>query len=141
MVTSTSRLAYTDCFDLMDKAITDPKGIQVKFARQEDAWHFRIRLHTARKIDRLDNKVVYAEGHPLYGRSVYDVLTMRIRLENGPAGPAWLRLERIDAREFIVESLNIEEPEEPTQEPLVISGPIKTEFHEVQPIRRMLRRL
>ena len=32
MVTSTSRLAYSDCFDLMDKAIADPKSIKVKFA-------------------------------------------------------------------------------------------------------------
>src|SRR5882672_4516412 len=111
MVTSTSRLAYSDCFDLMDKAIADPKGIKVKFAQGEDAWHFRIRLHTARKIDRNDNRDIYDQGHPMHGRSVYDQLTMRIRLEDRSnlSGIAWLRLERIDAREFEIESLT--EPE------------------------------
>jgi hypothetical protein len=143
MVTSTSRLAYSDCFDLMDKAIADPKGIKIKFAQGEDAWHFRIRLHTARKIDRLDNMAIYEEGHGMHGRSVYDQLTMRIRLEDRtkPDGPSWLRLERIDAREFEVESLS-----EPEVEPeLAFIKPTVTRqatvAHETQPIRRILRRI
>jgi hypothetical protein len=142
MVTSTSRLAYGDCFDLMDKAIADPKGIQVKFAAGEEAWHFRIRLHTARKIDRHDNMQTYPESHPMHGKSVYDVLTMRIRSE-GPNGMAWLRLERIDAREFEIESLS-----EPEVEPeLTLLKPMVTKEklvpHVTQPIRptARLRRL
>ena len=141
MVTSTSRLAYSDCFDLMDKALADPTGIKVKFAAGEDAWHFRIRLHTARKIDRIDNKDVYDERHPLYGRSVYDQLTMRIRKS---ADCAWLRLERIDTREFEIESLT--EPEtQPelafTHTALIVKEPERPTIHETQPLRRMLRRL
>jgi hypothetical protein len=141
MVTSTSRLAYSDCFDLMDKAIADPKGIKIKFAAGEDAWHFRIRLHTARKIDRLDNKDIYDQGHPMHGRSVYDQLTMRIRKTSDFA---WLRLERIDTREFEIESLT--EPErEPelsfTQTALIVKEPERPTVHETQPIRRLLRRM
>ena len=141
MVTSTSRLAYSDCFDLMDKAIADPKGIKVKFAKGEDAWHFRIRLHTARKIDRIDNKEVYEQGHPMHGRSVYDQLTMRIRKAEDHV---WLRLERIDARVFEIESLD--EPEgEPelafTQTALIVKEPARPTIHETQPLRRMLRRI
>jgi hypothetical protein len=141
MVTSTSRLAYSDCFELMDKAIADPKGIKVKFATGEDAWHFRIRLHTARKIDRLDNKDTYEQGHQLYGRSVYDQLTMRIRKASEHA---WLHLERIDAREFEIESLT--EPEsEPelafTQTALIVKETERPTVHETQPLRRMLRRI
>ena len=141
MVTSTSRLAYSDCFDLMDKAIADPKGIKVKFAKGEDAWHFRIRLHTARKIDRIDNKEVYEQGHPMHGRSVYDQLTMRIRKADDHV---WLRLERIDARVFEIESLD--EPEaEPelafTQTALIVKEPQRPTVHETQPLRRMLRRI
>jgi hypothetical protein len=125
----------------MDKAIADPKGIKVKFATGEDAWHFRIRLHTARKIDRIDNKEVYDERHALYGRSVYDQLTMRIRKSHDHA---WLHLERIDAREFEIESLT--EPEtEPelafTQTALIVKEPERPTIHETQPLRRMLRRL
>jgi hypothetical protein len=142
MVTSTSRLAYSDCFDLMDKALADQKGIKVKFAQQEDAWHFRIRLHTARKIDRIDNKEVYDQGHPMYGRSVYDQLTMRIRKASEGV---WLRLERIDAREFEIESLT--EPESEPELLLTQTSMIKQpefkkpEEHQVEPLRRMLRRI
>lgn len=141
MVTSTSRLAYGDCFDLMDKAIADPKGIKIKFAKGEDAWHFRIRLHTARKIDRVDNRVLYPETHAMHGRSPYDPLTMRIR---SMADCVWLRLERVDAREFEIESLS--EPEvEPelafTQTALIVKEPERPTVHETQPIRRTFRRL
>jgi hypothetical protein len=140
MVTSTSRLAYGDCYDLMDKAIADPKGIKIKFAQEGDASHFRIRLHTARKIDRLDNQITFEETHPMHGRSVYDVLTMRIKpTTNG----TWLRLERIDAREFEIESLSEPEPE-PELPMAAIRGPTeKIERHVVEAIRpqRLLRRL
>lgn len=140
MVTSTSRLAYSDCFDLMDKAIADPKGIQVKFAASEEAWHFRIRLHTARKIDRKDNMQTYPETHPMWGKSVYDSLTMRIRSQ-GANGIAWLRLEKIDAREFEIESLSEPEPEPE----LSLLKPIVTKekpvAHETRVIRSTLRRL
>ena len=142
MVTSTSRLAYSDCFDLMDKAIADPKGIKIKFAQGEDAWHFRIRLHTARKIDRNDNRDIYDQGHPMHGRSVYDHLTMRIR-KSGDF--AWLRLERIDAREFEIESLTEPEAESElllTQTAMIkVKEPEKPTVHETQPLRRMLRRI
>jgi hypothetical protein len=138
MVISTSRLAYSDCFDLMDKAIADPKGIKIKFGENEEAWHFRIRLHTARKIDRKENRDIYDQTHPLHGRSVYDQLTMRIRKVGDHA---WLRLERIDARVFEVESLT--EPEadsEALTQTAMIKG-TKTKEHQVEPIRRMLRRI
>lgn len=147
MVTSTSRLAYSDCFDLMDKAIADPKGIKIKFAQGEDAWHFRIRLHTARKIDRNDNRDIYPDNHRMHGRSPYDQLTMRIRLEDKSnlSGTAWLRLERIDAREFEVESLSDPEvePELAFTQTALIKQPEfkKSEEHKFEPIRKMLRRI
>jgi hypothetical protein len=126
----------------MDKAIADPKGIKIKFSAGEDAWHFRIRLHTARKIDRNDNRDTYDQGHAMHGRSVYDQLTMRIRKSGDHA---WLRLERIDTREFEIESLT-----EPEAEPellltqtamLKIKEPERPTVHETQPLRRMLRRI
>ena len=141
MVTSTSRLAYSDCCDLRDKASADQKGIKVKFAAGEDAWHFRIRLHTARKIDRLDNKYIYDQGHHMHGRSVYDQLTMRIRKTDSHA---WLRLERIDTREFEIESLTKPESEPQlafTQTALIVKEPQRPTVHETLPIRRMLRRM
>jgi len=92
----------------MDQAMADPKGIRIKFATKEEAWHFRIRLHTARRIDRTDNMDTYGVGHPMYGKSAYDPLTMRIRER---ANGIWLNLEKVDAREFEVESLAADEPQ------------------------------
>jgi hypothetical protein len=140
MVTSTSRLSYTDCFDLMDKAIADSKGIKIKFSEESEAWHFRIRLHTARKIDRLDNMVTYDETHALYGKSVYDGLTMRIVTKNGAS---WLRLERIDAREFEIESLSEPEPElfDQPSTAMIKESTEKVKTHIVEPLRKMVRRM
>lgn len=135
MVVSTSRLAYSDCFDLMEKAIADQKGIQIKFARYEDAHHFRLRLHASRKIDRNDNKVLYGEEHPMHGRSVYDQLTMRIRKLGDDS--AWLRLERIDAREFEIESLS----ESPLQPELVFEQPIQIKVEPTKSVRASWRRM
>jgi hypothetical protein len=132
MVVSTSRLAYSDCFDLMDRAIADQKGIKVKFDSYDDAFNFRFRIHSARRIDRNENKQMYPEGHPMHGRSVYDQITCRIRRFDGGA---WLRLERNDAREFEVESLS-----EPDEEPELALGPSPS-IQVVLPIKPLRRRL
>lgn len=109
MVTSSSRLAFSDCYELMEKAISDPKGIKIKFARDEDAWHFRVRLHTARRIDRTDNMKLFPEDHMMHGKSPYDTLVMRIK-PNGDGG-YWLRLERISIDHLEIESLAEEIPQ------------------------------
>lgn len=133
MVVSSSRLAFTDCFELMERAIADQKGIQIKFASYGDAVHFRLRLHSARRVDRRDNKDIFGEDHPMWGRSVYDQLTMRIRQFEGGA---WLRIERIDAREFEIESLS-EAQEQPE---LVFEQPMPKVVVEVKsiPFRRRM---
>jgi hypothetical protein len=108
MAINTSRLAYQDCYDLMEKAISDdyPTGLRIKFATWNEANHFRQRIHNARYVDRHDNVEAYPAGHVMHGRSVYDILNCRIRqLVDG----VWLRLERVDARKFEIEPL--ESPE------------------------------
>jgi len=109
MVTSTSRLAYGDCFELMDKAIADQRGIKIKCATEGDARHLRTRLHSARRIDRDENAKTYPDGHPMYGRSVYDVLGMRLRPQKEWC---WLAIEKWDARQFEIESLSEQEEEQ-----------------------------
>lgn len=79
MVTSTSRLAYQDCFELMDQALEAPRGIRFPVSSRGIANHFRVRLHTARDINRKDNKDEYEKGHALWGCSAYDELTVQIR--------------------------------------------------------------
>ena len=139
MAVSTSRIAFSDCFDLLERAINDEKGIRIKFATYDDAFNFRLRIHKARQIDRVDNRLSYDNGHPLHGRSVYDQITCKIRSFNGGA---WLKLEKISAREFEIESLS-EEPSE-AELPLEAKIPSPTVFiqnqgreeaHIVVPIR------
>jgi hypothetical protein len=139
MAVSTSRLAFSDCFDLLEKAINDSKGIRIKFASYDDAFNFRLRIHKARQIDRQDNMESYPEGHQLYGRSVYDTISCKIRQFNGGA---WLRLEKITAREFEIESLaeppsEAELPLEPKLPPptMMIRTEGREEAHIVLPIR------
>jgi hypothetical protein len=140
MAVSTSRLAFSDCFELLERAINDEVGIRVKFASYDDAFNFRLRLHQARRIDRTDNVDSYPEGHPLYGRSIYDQLSCKIRNFNGGA---WLRIERIDARKFEIESLSEEpsiaelplEPATPSPAMFIEAKPGGGEAHLVMPIR------
>jgi len=131
MAISNSRFSYGDCYELMDKALADPKGIRIKFSSWGDALHFRLRLHTARRIDRKDNLEVFPADHAMHGRSPYDPLIMRLKLNQDDT--TWLRLEKVDAREFEIESLDGgEEPELFSHEPKV---PYKAPMLEVKPIR------
>lgn len=109
MAISNSRFSYGDCFDLMDKALADDKGIRIKFEAYGEALHFRLRLHTARRIDRKDNLEVYPADHAMHGKSPYDPIIMKIK--GSSDGKWWLRLEKVDAREFEVESLSDPGPE------------------------------
>lgn len=76
-----ARLAYHDCFDLFDAAVSDPKGVRVGFSEKGEATFFRMRLHNARKIDRRNNAKIYPEGDPMHGQSIYDRLVVQIREE------------------------------------------------------------
>lgn len=112
MVTATSRLSFQDCFTLMDGALSVAKGTRIKFADHGSAWAMRLRIHAARRIDRRDNAKIYPQEHPLHNHSIYDELICKLR--PGPNGVTWLRIERLAAITFDVESIpdNEEEPEE-----------------------------
>lgn len=121
MVTSTSRLSYDDCFTLFEQAIHDSHGTRIKFASREAAWHFRIRFHTARAIDRKENKSIYAPGDKLYGCSIYDPIVIQLKSINGDH---YLYLTKRDASHFEVENLSEieDEPPQPIPTPLAAQG-------------------
>lgn len=82
MPVSNSRLSYSDCFTLFEKALDDSKGARYQVnggLSRGDAWQFRLRMHNARQIDRKDNKELYEVGTKLHGRSVYDPLLIQIK--------------------------------------------------------------
>jgi hypothetical protein len=134
MAMSQSRLAFSDCYELMEQAIADPKGIRVKFASEDDAFHYRLRLHNARKIDRHDNLQVFEEGHSMHGKSPYDVLVMRIERRDKQF---WLRLEKLSLDGMEIESLSDGQPYKPMEipEPPKDILPIPT-VQRVEPIFR-----
>lgn len=99
--TSSSRLAYQDCYDLLDRALENPRGIRVLMDGNINPSYMRARLHNARQVDRDDNAKTYPPEHVLFGRSTYDQLVIRIREADGKT---WLYIER-----FLTNYLHIEE--------------------------------
>ncbi len=82
MVTSSSYFSYKDVFELLDRAIEDGQGLRIPFSRPGDAFQFRVRLHTARRLDRERNKEIFEDPeHPMHGCSIYDGLVASIRHE------------------------------------------------------------
>lgn len=103
MTTSTSRFAYEDCYALYEQAIADPKGIRIPFDTYGEAKQIQMRLNRARVIDRAENRKIYHPDDPMFGRSAYDGIQCKIQSTDGRH---WVFMERIDAREFEVESLS-----------------------------------
>lgn len=74
-----TRGAYVDCFSLYDRALDAPHGIRFRVPSDASATNLRMRLHSARAIDREDNAKMHPLGAPLHNQSVYDPLQVLIR--------------------------------------------------------------
>lgn len=120
MSLSNSRLSYSDCYDLLDRAIEEPRGIRVEVPDLNAAVYLRMRIHHARTINRQENARIYKDpSEPLHGRSPYDVFVVRVEEANGLA---WVYLDKqkveIGRIEVIPEGYQIE------HEPMkMIEGP------------------
>lgn len=117
MTTSTSRLAYDDIFELLDRAVADGVGVRIKFDKRSniyenfgEAIQFRVRIHTARQIDRKDNAALYPREHPLHGRSQYDIYRASIRTESEEV---YIYLEKRSLDRLKIEDLTQLVPIEP----------------------------
>lgn len=119
MVASTSRLAYNDCYDIMNTALEDERGVRVRFNEHGAAVQFRIRAHYARRLDRELNREVYATDHPMFGVSEYDHLVLKLRFDDHHW---YIYIEKADAGAYEVESLAdlpTPAPDEVVEEPVV----------------------
>ena len=119
MSLSNSRLAYTDCFDLLDRALDEPRGIRIELADHNSANYLRMRIHHARTIDRNENTKTYPADHHLHGRSPYDILVCRIE----GSAPAWLWLDKQKVEIGRIEAIEPGEQIEQAPEPLRLNGP------------------
>lgn len=104
MSTTTSRLAYTSHFELMDRSLASSDGIRVKCEDFGKATRMRLEIYTARKIDREENASIEEEGSPMHGRSIYDIL--RCVIEKVPKSEAcWLYIQKIDLSKMEIEDV------------------------------------
>jgi hypothetical protein len=78
-----TRVSYLDCYEVLDRALAEEIGLKLKFTREGDASHFRLRLNSARALNRRENAEIYQQGDPLYGSSIYDKLVIKYRLRDG----------------------------------------------------------
>lgn len=71
-------LSYEDCRQVLDRALTAPRGIKVAFPERGHAIRFRHRLNAYRSRDRQNSRTIYPPESPLHGISPYDRLVLRV---------------------------------------------------------------
>jgi len=102
---NTSSLAFDDIQGAFDRALAAPKGIRIKCSSRGEAIVLRSRFNYFRKMNRKENKEIYTSDQPMWGKSVYDKLVLRVPLK-GTEGDNTLFIEPRS-----VEDLNIEDIE------------------------------
>jgi len=115
----TSYMAYTDCYEVMDRALANDRGVRLQMADRTAAEYQRTRINYARKLNRKQNEKIYADPeHPLHGASPYDKLVCRIKQYNGNC---YLYVEHYAPIYKSIEDLTDEpEPIEPAPAPVPI---------------------
>ena len=96
MSAPTSRLSYSDCFEYLQLASEDPKGVRLRLPTYEAANFLRMRIHQARKLDREANSETYPTDHQMHGQSTYDQLQVRITTEPDSAVYLYITSRRAD---------------------------------------------
>lgn len=96
---NTSITSYLDIRAALDRALESEKGVRLRFTDEKAAITFKGRWHTLRYLDRKENKKIYPEDHPLWGRSVYDVLMSKTE------DPCTVALIKAEGVEYDLEEL------------------------------------
>lgn len=78
MAFSNSVFSYEDIRQLFDKALASERGLRIKLNKTGAAHNLRQRMSYYRQLDRRENKKIYQPDNPLWGRSQYDVLILKI---------------------------------------------------------------
>lgn len=77
MSISTSKLAYEDCYDILDRALNAPSGIRVAAETRGQAVQLLTRLNYARTLERELSKEIHHPESSDYNVSQYDTLQVR----------------------------------------------------------------
>lgn len=79
-----SPLAFDDAREILERALNSTKGIRIPCTSRGTAIVLRARLNYFRKLDRGENTKIYEASHPLWKKSVYDKLMLRIPAKGEP---------------------------------------------------------
>lgn len=80
MAYSKSTLAYGDCKEIMERALSSANGLSLSFETRNMAIRFKQRCHYYRVLNRKENLSVYPEpSHEMHGRSPFDTLFIRLK--------------------------------------------------------------
>lgn len=101
---SNSRQSYKDCEDFLDKALSDPTGARRFVGDHGQATYFRHRCNHFRTLDRAENSKTYKPGDPMHGKSVYDVIALRLKQDT--ADDWYVYAEKWMIEEADIESLS-----------------------------------
>jgi len=99
MAYNTSITSYVDIRAALDKALESQKGVRLRFPDAKAAMTFKGRVHSLRFLDRKENKKIYNETDPMYGRSVYDPLMVKTE------DPKTVIIIKLDGVQFDLEEL------------------------------------
>ena len=101
---SRSPLAFDDIKAALDKALEAQKGIRIRCRDRGAAVFLRQRFNSFRKLDRQENARIYDNEHPMFRRSIYDKLVLRIPAK-GNAEEEYLYVEKRGIEDFLIEDL------------------------------------
>lgn len=116
--------AYTDCRELFEAALADPKGARALLGTQEACINMRTRMHYFRKLDREANERIYPAGDPMHGTSIYDPYVVQLIMDEDKE---WWMYVSPRAKALHIEGLS-EVPD------LIDANVIDSEAHEVHQI-------
>ena len=106
--------AYPQELDAFERAAASEKGIRYSFAQEGPARHFISRLHRMRALHRKANSEALEPGHPLYGRSEFDLFTCFVRFDGEKW---WVYIRKIEGLDVEYEELTEETYDPPKLEP------------------------
>lgn len=73
-----SPLAFDDVREAFEKALTSTRGVKILCASRGAAVVLRSRFNYFRKIHRCESRSIYTPDHPMWGKTPYDRLALRI---------------------------------------------------------------
>lgn len=79
-----STLAFEDIQGAFARALEAPKGVRIQCASRGAVITLRARFNYYRKLDRAANKDIYTSDHPMWGKSVFDRLVLRVPPKGHP---------------------------------------------------------